>query len=468
MALIKSISGIRGTIGGKTGENLTPVDVVKFSAAYGSWVMKHQVERKIIIGRDARISGEMVNDLVCATLQALGIDVIDLGLSTTPTVEMAVTAEKAAGGIILTASHNPMQWNALKLLNEKGEFISGPDGEEVLRIAEEEDFEFAQVTKLGKYEKKEGYIQKHIKEIIKLPLVDVNAIHNRGFRVVVDAVNSTGGIAVPMLLSALGVTVKELYCEPTGHFPHNPEPLPEHLTSISREVLKGKYDLGIVVDPDVDRLAFVCEDGSPFGEEYTLVAVADYVLNSGHKKNGNTVSNLSSTRALQDITEKAGGKYFAAAVGEVNVVTMMKEKDAVIGGEGNGGVIYPDLHYGRDALVGIALFLTHLAKSKMTALRLRMKYPNYFISKNKIELTRDINVDKILEYVKVKYHKQPINTVDGVRIEFDKEWVHLRKSNTEPIIRIYAESDVEAKANHLAKKIIADIKEIISEKLMKK
>lgn len=468
MALIKSISGIRGTIGGKTGENLTPVEVVKFSAGYGSWVMKRQGGRKIIIGRDARISGEMVNDLVCATLRALGIDVIDLGLSTTPTVEMAVTAEKAAGGIILTASHNPMQWNALKLLNEKGEFISGPDGEEVLRIAEEEDFEFAQVTKLGQYEKKEGYIQKHIKEILKLPLVDVSAIHNRGFRVVVDAVNSTGGIAVPMLLSALGVTVKELYCEPTGHFPHNPEPLPEHLTDISREILKGKYDLGIVVDPDVDRLAFVCEDGSPFGEEYTLVAVADYVLNSGNKKNGNTVSNLSSTRALQDITEKAGGQYFAATVGEVNVVTMMKEKDAVIGGEGNGGVIYPDLHYGRDALVGIALFLTHLAKSKMTALRLRMKYPNYFISKNKIELTRDINVDKILEYVKVKYHKQPINTVDGVRIEFDKEWVHLRKSNTEPIIRIYAESDMEAKADHLAKKIIADIKEIISEKLMKK
>lgn len=468
MALIKSISGIRGTIGGKTGENLTPLDVVKFSAAYGSWVMKHQAERKIIIGRDARISGQMVNDLVCSTLQALGIDVIDLGLSTTPTVEMAVTAESAAGGIIITASHNPMQWNALKLLNEKGEFISGADGEEVLRIAEAEDFEFAQIAKLGKYEKKEGYIQKHIKQILALPLVDADAIHQRGFRVVVDAVNSTGGIAVPMLLSALGVTVKEIYCEPTGHFPHNPEPLPEHLTDISREILKGKYDLGIVVDPDVDRLAFVCEDGSPFGEEYTLVAVADYVLNSGNKKNGNTVSNLSSTRALQDITEKAGGKYHAAAVGEVNVVTMMKEHGAVIGGEGNGGVIYPDLHYGRDALVGIALFLTHLAKSKMTPLRLRMKYPGYFISKNKIELTRDINVDKILEYIQKKYQKQPINTVDGVRIEFDKEWVHLRKSNTEPIIRIYAESDMEAKADHLAKKIMTDIKEIISEKLSKK
>jgi phosphomannomutase len=468
VALIKSISGIRGTIGGKTGENLTPVDIVKFTAAYGTLLSKNSGPKKVVIGRDARISGEMVNDLVCATLQGLGIDVIDLGLSTTPTVEMAVTAEKAAGGIILTASHNPIQWNALKLLNEKGEFISGREGEEILRLAEAEEFDFAQVTKLGKYEKKDGYIQKHINAILKLPLVDVKAIHARGFRVVVDAVNSTGGIAVPMLLSALGVTVKDLYCEPTGHFPHNPEPLPEHLTDITREVLKGKYDLGIVVDPDVDRLAMVCEDGTPFGEEYTLVAVADYVLNAGEKKNGNTVSNLSSTRALQDITEKAGGQYFAAAVGEVNVVEMMKAKNAVIGGEGNGGVIYPDLHYGRDALVGIALFLTHLAKSKMTALRLRMKYPNYFISKNKIELTRDINVDKILDFIKKRYQKQPINTVDGVRIEFDKEWVHLRKSNTEPIIRIYAESDMEAKADHLAKKIMTDIKEIIAEKLMKK
>ena len=467
VALIKSISGIRGTIGGRTGDNLTPLDIVKFSAAYGAWVLKKAGARKIVVGRDARISGEMVNELVCATLQALGIDVIDLGLSTTPTVEMAVTEENASGGIILTASHNPVQWNALKLLNDKGEFISGADGEEVLRIAENEDFEFAQVTKLGKYEKKEGYIQKHIDAILKLPLVDVQAVHNRGFRIVVDAVNSTGGIAVPMLLGAMGVTIKELYCEPTGHFPHNPEPLPEHLTDISREIVKGKFDLGIVVDPDVDRLALVCEDGSPFGEEYTLVAVADYVLNSGDRKNGNTVSNLSSTRALQDVTEKAGGQYFASAVGEVNVVALMKEKDAVIGGEGNGGVIYPDLHYGRDALVGIALFLTHLAKSKMSALRLRMKYPNYFISKNKIELTRDINVDKILDYVKKKYLKQPISTIDGVRIEFDKEWVHLRKSNTEPIIRIYAESDLEAKADHLAKKIMTDIKEIISEKLKK-
>lgn len=465
MALIKSISGIRGTIGGSTGDNLTPVDVVKFAAAYGTWVKKKKDHAKVVIGRDARLSGEMVSSLVSSTLAGLGIDVIDLGLSTTPTVEMAVVWEKADGGIILTASHNPIQWNALKLLNEKGEFISGQDGEEVLKIAEAEAFDFVQVTKLGHYQKKEGYLQKHIDEIIKLPLVDVQAIKNKGYRIVVDAVNSTGGIAVPMLLSALGVTVKQLYCEPTGHFPHNPEPLPEHLTDISREIVKGKFDLGIVVDPDVDRLALVCEDGSPFGEEYTLVAVADYVLNNGKKKNGNTVSNLSSTRALQDVTEKAGGKYSASAVGEVHVVRMMKDTDAVIGGEGNGGIIYPDLHYGRDALVGIALFLTHLAKSNSTALRLRMKYPNYFISKNKIELTRDINVDKILEYVKKKYKNQPVNTVDGVRIEFDKEWVHLRKSNTEPIIRIYAESDLETKADNLAKKIMTDIKEIIAEKL---
>jgi phosphomannomutase len=467
VSLIKSISGIRGTIGGKTGDNLTPLDIVKFTSAYGSWILKRPGEKKIVVGRDARISGGMVNHLVCASLQSLGIDVVDLGLSTTPTVEMAVTWEKAAGGIILTASHNPMQWNALKLLNEKGEFISAADGEEVLRIGEAAAFDFAPVTKLGKYEEKSGYIQKHIAEILKLPLVDVEAVHNSGFRVVVDAVNSTGGIAVPMLLSAMGVTVKEIYCDPTGHFPHNPEPLPEHLTDISREILKGKYDLGIVVDPDVDRLALVCEDGSPFGEEYTLVAVADYVLNSGDRKNGNTVSNLSSTRALRDVTEKAGGKYFASAVGEVHVVAKMRESDALIGGEGNGGVIYPELHYGRDALVGIALFLTHLAKSKFSARRLRMKYPNYFISKNKIELTRDINVDKILENVRKKYQKQPVSTVDGVRIEFDREWVHLRKSNTEPIIRIYAESDLEAKADHLATKIITDIKEIISEKMKK-
>jgi phosphomannomutase len=464
VALIKSISGIRGTIGGKTGENLTPVDIVKFTAAFGTWLKKKVGITKIVIGRDARPSGEMVSSLICSTLQGLGIDVLDLGLSTTPTVEIAVPLEKAAGGIIITASHNPVQWNALKLLNDKGEFISGKDGEEMLRIADTEAFEFAPVSKLGSYERNDTYLQKHIDLILKLPLVDVDAIRNKGYKVVVDAVNSSGGIAVPMLLKALGVSAKELYCEPTGHFPHNPEPLPEHLTDICQEIKKGKYDLGIVVDPDVDRLAFISEDGTPFGEEYTLVAVADYVLNAGKKKKGNTVSNLSSTRALQDITEKAGGQYAAAAVGEVNVVSMMKETNALIGGEGNGGIIYPDLHYGRDALVGIALFLAHLAKSDMTASRLRASYPNYIISKNKIELTPTINVDKVLEAVQKKYKKQPINTIDGVKIEFDKEWVHLRKSNTEPIIRIYAESDMEVKAETLAKKIISDIKEIITEK----
>jgi phosphomannomutase len=462
--LIKSISGIRGTIGGITGENLTPLDIVKFAAAFGMWLKKKIGTTKVVIGRDARPSGEMVSTLVTSTLRGLGINVIDLGLSTTPTVEIAVPLEKASGGIIITASHNPVQWNALKLLNEKGEFISASDGEELLKLAETEAFEFAPVAKLGKYQKNDDYLQKHIDAILELPLVDVEAIKNRGFKVVVDAVNSSGGIAVPMLLKALGVAVKEMYCDPTGLFPHNPEPLPEHLTDICREIKKGKYDLGIAVDPDVDRLAFVTEDGTPFGEEYTLVAVADYVLSAGKKKKGNTVSNLSSTRALRDVTEKAGGQYSAAAVGEVNVVTMMKETSAVIGGEGNGGVIYPDLHYGRDALVGIALFLAHLAKSGMTVSRLRSTYPNYIISKNKIELTPTINVDKVLEEVKKKYKKQPINTADGVRIEFDKEWVHLRKSNTEPIIRIYAESDMEVKADHLAKKIIADIKEIISEK----
>jgi phosphomannomutase len=466
VALIKSISGIRGTIGGKPGENLTPVDVVKFTAAYGTILKKKSEKAKVVIGRDARISGEMVSTLVTSTLQGLGIDVIDLGLSTTPTVEIAVPMEKASGGVILTASHNPIQWNALKLLNEKGEFISGKDGEELLAIAEKENFEFAAVTKLGSYEKKDGYIQKHIDKILRLSLVDVEAVKSKQFHVVVDAVNSTGGIAVPMLLEALGVKVKEMYCEPTGHFPHNPEPLPENLTDICREIKNGRYDLGIVVDPDVDRLALVCEDGTPFGEEYTLVAVADYVLKASHDKKRNTVSNLSSTRALRDVTEKAGGIYAAAAVGEVNVVTMMKETQALIGGEGNGGVIYPEMHYGRDALTGIALFLTHLAKSNVSVSRMRASYPAYVISKNKIELTPEINVDKVLEAVKTKYKNQPINTIDGVKIEFEKEWVHLRKSNTEPIIRIYAESDMEVKADNLAKKIISDIKEIISEKAM--
>jgi phosphomannomutase len=460
VALIKSISGIRGTIGGKAGEGLTPLDVVKFTAAFGAWVLQTTQNDTIIVGRDARLSGDMVNKLVCATLQGLGIHVIDVGLSTTPTVEMAVPDKKAGGGIILTASHNPKQWNALKLLNNKGEFISDADGKLVLEIAEAEAFEFAPVTKLGKYTQSENALRKHIKAIVDLPLVDLEAIKARNFRVVVDAVNSCGGFAVPMLLEALGVQhVEKLYCEPDGNFPHNPEPLPENLREISKMIEKGKYDLGIVVDPDVDRLALVCEDGSMFGEEYTLVAVADYVLQ--HTK-GNTVSNLSSTRALRDVTEKAGGQYFAAAVGEVNVVNMMKAQQAVIGGEGNGGVIYPELHYGRDALVGIALFLSHLAKSGLSTSRLRGTYPNYYISKNKIELTPDIDVDQVLVEVQEKYAKHPVNTIDGVKIEFDKEWVHLRKSNTEPIIRIYAESDAIVTADHLANKIIDDIKEIIN------
>jgi phosphomannomutase len=461
VTLIKSISGIRGTIGGRPGDALTPVDTVKFTAAFGTWIKSRQ-GKKIVIGRDARISGEMVNNLVCSTLQGLGLHVIDLGLSTTPTVEIAVPLEKAGGGIILTASHNPSQWNALKLLNEKGEFISAEDGALILKIAQEENFDFAPVEKLGSYEKKNTYIKKHIELILKNKLVDVKAIKNSKFKIVVDAVNSSGGICVPELLKALGVAkIKKLYCEPTGKFPHNPEPLPENIKAICKEVKKGKYDLGIVVDPDVDRLALVQEDGKPFGEEYTLVAVADYVLS---KRNGNTVSNLSSTRALRDVTEKAKGIYTAASVGEVNVVNTMKQTKAVIGGEGNGGIIFPELHYGRDALMGIALFLTQLAKSKMTASELRKSYPNYFISKNKIELTPQINVDEVLEKIKSKYAHEKINTADGVKIDFEKEkeWVHLRKSNTEPIIRIYAESQNEKKADELAKRIIKDIQEVIA------
>ncbi len=464
MALIKSISGIRGTIGGRTGDNLTPIDIVRFASAYGAWLKKKHKSVKVVIGRDARPSGEMVSTLITATLRGLGIHVVDLGLSTTPTVEIAVPLEKAQGGIIVTASHNPVQWNALKLLNEKGEFLSAQDGEEVLYLASSEDIEFAPVTKLGKYEQNDTYLQKHIDMVLALPLVNAEAIRSKNYSVIVDAVNSTGGLAIPLLLKQMGVSVKELYCEPTGQFPHNPEPLPEHLGEISREISKGKFDLGIVVDPDVDRLALLCEDGTPFGEEYTLVAVADYVLANRRKKLGNTVSNLSSTRALRDITEKAGGQYFAAAVGEVNVVQAMKEHKAIIGGEGNGGVIYPELHYGRDALVGVALILSHMATSNMSASRLRARYPRYFISKNKIELTVGLNVDAVLDAIREKYKKQPINTIDGVKIEFDKEWVHLRKSNTEPIIRIYAESDLEAKADHLARKIIMDIKEIVSAK----
>jgi phosphomannomutase len=459
VTLIKSISGIRGTIGGKTGENLTPLDVVKFAAAFGTWLKKNKGSVKVVIGRDARMSGEMVNALVCSTLQGLGIDVIDLGLSTTPTVEIAVPREKAAGGIILTASHNPAQWNALKLLNEKGEFISGSDGEEVLRLAEAEEFDFASIEKLGRYSTDNTYIKRHIDLVVKYKLVDIKAIKNAKFKIAVDAVNSSGGIVVPQLLKALGVKkVVELYCEPNGKFPHNPEPLPEHLRAISKVVKKEKCHLGIVVDPDVDRLALIQEDGKPFGEEYTLVAVADYILS---KKRGNTVSNLSSTRALRDVTEKAKGNYTASAVGEVNVVNAMKETKAVIGGEGNGGIIVPDLHYGRDALIGIALFLTHLAKKKMKASELRKSYPAYFISKNKIELIPQINVDKVLDLVKAKYQHEKINAMDGVKIDFEreKEWVHLRKSNTEPIIRIYAESQNEKKADQLAQRIMEDIRE---------
>ncbi|MDI9878693.1 phosphoglucosamine mutase [Flectobacillus longus] len=461
MTLIKSISGIRGTIGGKAGDALTPLDVVKFTAAYGTWLKrKNPSNKKIVLGRDARLSGDMVSKLVVGTLQGLGLDVLDLGLSTTPTVEVAVPVENAAGGIILTASHNPIQWNALKLLNEVGEFISGADGEALLTIAEAEDFDFVDVKKLGSYAQDDTWIKKHIDMILALPLVDKEAIKERNFKVIVDAVNSTGGIAVPMLLEALGVTqITKLHCEPTGNFAHNPEPLPENLTDITKAIEKTKYDLGIVVDPDVDRLCFFCEDASPFGEEYTLVAVADYILQ--HTK-GNTVSNLSSTRALRDVTEKHGGKYYASAVGEVNVVTLMKSSKAIIGGEGNGGIIYPELHYGRDALVGIALFLTHLAKSGKKISVMRKGYPEYYISKNKIELTPEINVDDVLEAVKRKYAKNPINAIDGVRIDFDKEWVHLRKSNTEPIIRIYSESDSMTKAENLAKKLISDIKEVVA------
>jgi phosphomannomutase len=465
VTLIKSISGIRGTIGGKSGDALTPLDVVKFAAAYGAWLkQKNNQNLKIVIGRDARLSGKMINDLVCSTLVGLGFHVIDLGLSTTPTVEIAVPLEGAAGGIILTASHNPIQWNALKLLNEKGEFISGADGEELLKIAEEESFEFADVKQLGKVEAKDGYFEKHIQMILDLPLVDKAAIEKANFKIAVDAVNSTGGIVIPMLLRALGVNeIKEIYCEPTGLFAHNPEPLPENMREISSEVRRGDYDLGIVVDPDVDRLAFICEDGEPFGEEYTLVAVADYILQSTKKKGLTTVSNMSSTMALKDVTDKVEGEYHAAAVGEVNVVTKMKAVGAIIGGEGNGGIIYPELHYGRDALVGIALFLTHLAKFGKPVGFLRRTYPNYHIAKKKIELTPGINVDEVLEEIKQKYDRYPINTEDGVKILFNKEWVHLRKSNTEPIIRIYAESEFETTASNLADKIIQDIKEVITQ-----
>lgn len=459
MTLIKSISGIRGTIGGKEDESLTPLDVVKYTTAFAD-VIACEKNKTIVVGRDARISGFMVNQLVCATLISKGIKVIDLGLSTTPTVEMAVVNEKAAGGIILTASHNPKQWNALKLLNDKGEFISEEVGKDIIERVKNADFVFNDIDNLGDYTEKSGYIDWHIDQILQLDMVDVQAIKKRNFTIAIDAVNSTGGIALPALLKKLGVqNVIELYCEPTGIFPHNPEPLPEHLKDLSDAVLKNNADLGITVDPDVDRLAFVSENGDMFGEEYTLVAVADYVLS---QKKGSTVSNLSSTRALRDITEKHGESYSASAVGEVNVVAMMKETRAIIGGEGNGGIILPELHYGRDALVGIALFLTHLAKSKKPMSHLRASYPNYIISKNKIELTPDIDVDYILEKLTEKYKNHLMNTIDGVKIEFDTEWVHLRKSNTEPIIRIYAEGSTMRVAESLTNKIKSDIKELLA------
>ncbi|MHC1774530.1 MAG: phosphoglucosamine mutase [Lentimicrobium sp.] len=460
MTLIKSISGIRGTIGGTPGDCLSPIDIVKFTSAF-AYLLKRESENrlKVVVGRDARVSGIMVNNLVTGTLMGMGVDVVDVGLSTTPTVEMAVTDLNADGGIILTASHNPWQWNALKLLNRDGEFISAELGEQLLLLANSGSFTYAEVDKLGTITYDDSQIRKHIEKILALPQVNSFAIKMARFRVAIDAVNSTGGIAIPLLLKSLGVElIDELYCTPDGHFPHNPEPLPENLQEISKHVVKNKAHVGFVVDPDVDRLAIICEDGEMFGEEYTLVAVADYVLST---QPGNTVSNMSSTRALRDVTEKAGGRHYASAVGEVNVVEKMKEVNAVIGGEGNGGVILPELHYGRDALAGIALFLSHLAQSGKRTSALRNSYPNYFISKNKIQLSPEMDVDLILKSIAEKYKKQPINNQDGVKIEFDNEWVHLRRSNTEPIVRIYSESDSEVKAEVLARKIIDDIKDII-------
>ena len=459
MTLIKSISGIRGTIGGKPGDNLTPIDAVKFAAAYGIWLKDYsqKANLKVVIGRDARLSGEMIQNLVVSTLLGLGIDVIDLDLSTTPTVEIAVPMENADGGIILTASHNPKQWNALKLLNEKGEFLDAAQGAKILEIAEKEDFDFSEVDDLGSITKNDAYIDIHIDEVLNLSLVDVDTIRKAKFKVVVDGVNSTGGIAIPKLLETLGVEVIKLYCEPTGHFPHNPEPLKEHLGDICDLVVKENADFGIVVDPDVDRLAFISNDGEMFGEEYTLVACADYVLG---KTKGNTVSNLSSSRALRDITQKHGGTYEAAAVGEVNVVTKMKANNAIIGGEGNGGIIYPESHYGRDSLVGTALFLMLMAEKGGTVKELRDSYPSYFMSKKKIQLTPGLDVDGILKAMADKYQNEDISTIDGVKIDFPENWVHLRKSNTEPIIRIYTEAKTQNEADGLADRIIGEIKEI--------
>ena len=460
MSLIKSISGIRGTIGGKVDDNLTPIDAVKFAAAYGSW-LKGQVGKehvKVVIGRDARISGEMIQNLVQYTLIGLGIDVVNIGLSTTPTVEVAVPLEKADGGIILTASHNPKEWNALKLLNDKGEFVSDQDGKAILKIAQENDFSFATVDHLGKFNYDDRYIDLHIEKVLALPLVTPEAIQKKKFRVVVDAVNSTGGIAIPRLLEQLGVKVVKLYCEPNGHFPHNPEPLKEHLGDICKKVVEEKADFGIVVDPDVDRLAFITNQGEMFGEEYTLVACADYVLS---KAKGNVVSNLSSSRALRDIAQKYGVTYSAAAVGEVNVVTEMKRVEAIIGGEGNGGIIYPELHYGRDALVGVALFLSLLAERGGSVQQLRESYPAYFMSKNKIQLTEQINPDQILKAMEQKYAYEQTTTIDGLKIDFTDSWVHLRKSNTEPIIRIYTEAKSQKEADALAQRFIEEIRALI-------
>ncbi|MHC5354121.1 phosphoglucosamine mutase [Myroides sp. LJL115] len=456
MTLIKSISGIRGTIGGEVGDNLTPIDAVKFASAYGSFLKNNSSKEKlsIVIGRDARLSGEMIHNLVMYTLVGLGIDVIDLGLSTTPTVEIAVPLEKADGGIILTASHNPKQWNALKLLNDKGEFLDAEQGAQIIAIAEKESYDFAQVDDLGKITTIEGYMDKHIEEVLKLKLVDLESVKNKKYKVVVDGVNSSGGIVIPALLEKMGVEVIKIHCEPTGHFAHNPEPLKEHLQDICELVVKEKADFGIVVDPDVDRLAFISEDGQMFGEEYTLVAVADYVLS---QTPGNTVSNLSSSRALKDVTVGHNGQYNASAVGEVNVVSLMKQTNAVIGGEGNGGIIYPESHYGRDSLIGAALFLTHLSKQDKSVAELRASYPQYFMSKNKIELTPKLNVDMILEQIAQNYSNQEVSLVDGVKIDFPQSWVHLRKSNTEPIIRIYTEAKTQEDADQLAQRMIEEL-----------
>jgi phosphomannomutase len=459
MTLIKSISGIRGTIGGQVGDNLTPIDAVKFASAYGVWLKENRVKEdyKVVVGRDARISGKMMQNLVMNTLIGLGINVVDLGLSTTPTVEVAVSLEHADGGIILTASHNPKQWNALKLLNEKGEFLDAVEGEKILNIAESDAMSFAEVDDLGKISKNKAYIDLHIIEVLDLDLVTVEAIESSKFRVVVDGVNSTGGIAIPLLLERLGVEVIKLYCEPNGEFPHNPEPLKEHLTDLSEEVKKHNADFGIVVDPDVDRLAFMDENGNMFGEEYTLVACADYVLS---KTPGNTVSNMSSTRALRDVTEKYGGTYEASAVGEVNVVKLMKKNKVVIGGEGNGGIIYPDSHYGRDALVGVALFLSLLAERQVSVSTLRETYPDYYMSKKKIQLTPELDVDGVLKAMEERYQNEKLTTIDGVKIDFSESWVHLRKSNTEPIIRIYTEAKLQTEADTLADKFIEEIEAI--------